>query len=99
MIFSWFDASEAKKLGVALAHFYATQLPPQAKALNDKKFAARTQTAMRQLTAKIVAFKTTQRLNVYTKAKVGNEFKWTLLDAGYDAVYVDHLTEWLVAQL
>lgn len=99
MIFSWFDAGEAKKLGASLAQFYATQLPLEAKALNDKKFAAKTQSAMRQLTAKVDAFKARQRLNIYTKAKLGNAFKWNLLDAGYDKAYVDNLTEWLVARL
>jgi hypothetical protein len=44
-------------------------------------------------------FKAANKLNFYTKAKLANSFKWTLKDAGYEAEYVDDLTEWLAKQL
>jgi hypothetical protein len=36
---------------------------------------------------------------VYKTAQLGSSFKWTLNDAGYDPVYVDELTKWLLTKL
>jgi len=44
-------------------------------------------------------FKKDRRLNVYKKAKLGNAFKWSLRDAGYDVDYVNELTEWLMLRV
>ncbi|MDB5896352.1 MAG: hypothetical protein JWQ88_3883, partial [Rhodoferax sp.] len=44
-------------------------------------------------------FKASHPLNIYTRARLGQQFKWTLKDAGYDATYVDELTAWLVKRL
>ena len=32
------------------------------------------------------------KLNLYTKAKIGNKFMWRLKEAGYDKVFVDNIT-------
>lgn len=99
MVFGWLDTRAAKDFGANLATYFATQLPLEAKNLKDKKFAARTQGTMRQMSAKVVDFKSNESLNVYKKAKLCNAFKWTLRDAGYDTDYVEKLTDWLVTQL
>ena len=98
MIFSWFDAREAKQFGASLAAFYVAQVPLDRK-LSDKKFSAKTQAALRNMAGKLGAFTAAHRLNGYKKAQLGNAFKWQLRDAGYDAVYVDELTDWLVTRL
>lgn len=99
MIFSWLNTRAAKDFGAELARYFATQLPLEGKNLTDKKFANRTQAAMRQMSTRIATFKTTEALNVYKRAKLCNAFKWTLRDAGYEVAYVDKLTDWLVTQL
>ncbi len=99
MLLDWFDAKEAKGFGASLATFYATQLPLDVKKLDDKKFATRTQSAMRQVSSRVDVFKARVRLNGYKKAQLGNAFKWALRDAGYDKRYVDQLTEWLMTRL
>ncbi len=99
MLLQWFDAREAKSFGATLAAFYAAQVPLEAKDLKDKKFVAKTQSALRQLAARTDEFKARERLNVYKKAQLGNAFKWALRDAGYAQAYIDELTEWLVARL
>lgn len=97
-MFGWFDAKEAKQFGTTLAAFYVAQLPP-ASQLGDKKFAAKTQSTLRSMDGKIDAFKAAHRLNGYRKAQLGNTFKWALKDAGYDAAYIDKLTDWLITRL
>jgi hypothetical protein len=98
MVFSWLDAREAKQFGASLAAFYVAQMPLD-KQLNEKKFAAKTQSVLRNMAGRVDAFKAAHGLNGYKKAQLGNAFKWSLKDAGYDAAYIDKLTDWLVTRL
>ncbi len=98
MIFGWFDATEAKRFGASLAVFYIAQMPADQK-VSEKKFAAKTESTMRSMAGKVANFKAAHRLNGYKKAQLGNTFKWALRDAGYDAAYIDKLTDWLVTRL
>lgn len=99
MMLGWFDAREASRFGAELAGWYAAQLPREATSLSDKKFAARSESAMKQMARRVDEFKQRQTLNVYKRAKLANAFKWSLRDVGYDTAYIDRLTEWLVARL
>ena len=97
-MFGWFDAKEAKQFGASLAAFYVTQIPLGMSG-GEKKFAAKSQSALRSLDAKIEKFKLNHPLNGYRKAQLGNTFKWALRDAGYDTDYADKLTDWLITRL
>ena len=44
-------------------------------------------------------FKAENKLNTYKKAKLGNAFKWALKDAGYEAAYIEKISEWLMLRL
>lgn len=44
-------------------------------------------------------FGQTHSLNFYKKAKLGNAFKWAMLEKGYDAEYVDLLTKEVILAL
>jgi hypothetical protein len=44
-------------------------------------------------------FGQTHKLNIYKKAKLGNAFKWILLEKGYDAQFVDELTKEVILAL
>ncbi|MBC7682052.1 MAG: hypothetical protein H7172_06940 [Ferruginibacter sp.] len=48
---------------------------------------------------RVQEFQRSHRLNIYTRAHLATTFKWKLKDAGYDAAYVEQLTEWLVKRL
>ena len=95
MILSWFDASAAQSFGVSLARFFMERVP-----LNDlngkNKSVAKRQEVLNKLTQQVTKFKLEHKLNVYKKAKLGNAFKWTLRDAGYDSAFADELTNWLM---
>jgi hypothetical protein len=97
MVLSWFDAKEANRFGESLAGYFAERLPAASR-LTDKKFAAKAQQALSSMARQVDEFKRAHKLNVYKKAQLGNAFKWKLRDAGYDAAYVDELTEWLMVR-
>jgi GDP-D-mannose dehydratase len=94
----WFAAKEEQAFGSSLAQFYIQRVPFESP-FSTKKFATKTQEALKKLDLQVQQFKSGRALNVYKKAKLGNAFKWALRDAGYDAEYVDGLTEWLMLRL
>ena len=98
MVLNWLDARAATEFGSTLATFFNQRVPADAK-LSDKKFAAKTQEVLGKMALQIDRFKVHNKLNTYKKAKLGNAFKWALKDAGYEATYVDKLSEWLMLRL
>lgn len=98
MIFGWFDARAAQALGGDLAQSFMKQVPADAR-LSDRKFEAKAKSALKSIERGIADFKREHTLNAYQKAKLGNAFKWALKDGGYDAAYVDKLTDLLMLQL
>jgi hypothetical protein len=98
MLFSWFDAREAKVFGKALAQHFIDRVPAAAK-LSDKSFEAKTVKVFKWMSIQIIGFKREHKLNTFKKAQLGNTFQWCLLDAGFDKAYVDKLMQWLVLQL
>lgn len=48
---------------------------------------------------KAAEFQHTHKLGVYGKAKLGNQFKWTLTEAGYRKEFVEMATEAVIVYL
>lgn len=97
-MFGWLDARQATEFGTSLAEYFMERMPLGFD-LKEKKFAAKAQQTLVQMTRKAEEFRRGHKLNMFQKAKLGNAFKWKLKDAGYDAIYVDELTEWLMLRL
>lgn len=98
MLFRWFDAKAANEFGTELARFFIERMPVDTQK-NEKKFALKASGLLSKLSLRVSQFKSSNKLNFYTKAQLANSFKWTLKDAGYDDKYIDDLTEWLVKKL
>lgn len=94
----WFDAKDEQAFGRELASFYAERVPFESP-FSTKQFAAKTQEVLKKVDLQVQKFKAERSLNIFKKAKLGNAFKWTLRDAGYDTEYVNGLTEWLMMRL
>lgn len=92
---NWFDAHEAETFGQELAKYLISQLPPDAsgRTLSKKK------EVLRKLVFKTEKFGSQNRLNFYKRARLGNTFQWTLLDAGYSKEFVAELTKELMLKL
>lgn len=94
-MFGWFNAKEAKAFGEELARFFIERSPLD-QDRTGKAFAKKQEELLNKMAQKIQQFKAASKLNIYRKAQLGNAFKWTLRDAGYDSTYVDQLTSWLM---
>jgi hypothetical protein len=98
MMFEWFNAKEAQKFGESLAVFFIERFPLEDARKKDKLLKKR-QDVMEKMFLQITDFKTRNKLNVYKKAKLGNAFKWKLIEANYDPEVVDTLTHTLLLRI
>jgi len=94
----WFNAREAKAFGTALANDFIGEMGP-ARGLSEHKFAKKAERALAKIGRDAEEFRAANKLNVYKRAQLCNGFKWAMRDAGYDAQYIDKLTDWLVLKL
>ena len=94
----WFDARDAKAFGDALAVFFVQRVPHDDR-IKEKKFALKTQKVLQNMQRQVFRFKIEHRLNIYKKAQIGNAFKWKLREAGFEATYIEKITEWLMLQI
>lgn len=92
---SWLDAREAQKFGISLAEFFIKRIPLDAPNKKSKSMEKK-QEVLNTMFSQIQLFKMKHKLNIYKKAKLGNSFKWKLLDANYDPELVDELTKLLM---
>jgi hypothetical protein len=108
MLKNWFDAKEAQEFGKSLAEKFSVAYP----AIDQKKESAsgnkeglrakvqeKQKKVLGRLTLEVNQFAKSHRLNVYKKAKLGNAFKWVLIEKGYEAQFVDELTKEVILAL
>lgn len=94
-MFSWLDARDAQKFGITLAEFFLERIPLE-KPNKKSKSIEKKQEVLDTMFSQIQQFKMKHKLNIYQKAKLGNAFKWKLLEANYDPELVDELTKVLL---
>lgn len=95
---SWFDASEAERYGLALAEIVVNGYPASERKRSDKAVVHRAK-ILDQIFAQAKQFKQAHKPNFYKKAKLGNAFKWELLEQGFDAKFADDLTHQLLLHI
>ncbi|MES2208467.1 MAG: hypothetical protein V4525_16925 [Pseudomonadota bacterium] len=95
-MFDWFNAKDAIQFGEAIATFIAEKIP-----LNTKNNTIKSdyKNTLIILDNRIESFKRKSSINFYKKAKLGNAFKWKLIDMGYDEAWVNELTRELLIRL
>jgi hypothetical protein len=96
--FGLFDAREASDFGERLAKLLIERTPEEGS-IGKRRLTKKHEAMLHQLEQQVTKFKAEHKLNVYRKAKLGNRFKWVLREKGYDAEYVDQLTNWLMFKL
>ena len=107
-MFSWFNATEFQRFGEELAVLFMEDKPApgegnrkhrrmlKVKGKDKGKGRDPVQDTLRKLVIRISAFQPRKKANIYKKAKFANAFKWKLIEAGYDAGFVDELAKELV---
>jgi len=100
MLPRWFDATVAKKFGTDMALLLAQKNQEEkeklSKAKSTRKAEKRHEATFLRIEKELGIFKKDHHLNVYTKAQLGNAFKYTLLDNGFDQEFCDKTTTWLL---
>jgi hypothetical protein len=97
-MFTWFDAKSAQEFGEQLANALIERTPLE-EMKSEKSLSKKHEAMLNKLNQMIVDFKKENTLNFYKKAKLGNRFRWVLIEKGYDQEYVDRMTNWLIIKL
>jgi len=95
-IFQWFDTREIDELAKAIAAELVRRVPPAALDSRTRKEADRLRNTHEAVFARAGKFARTHKLNIYKKARLGNQFRWALKEAGYPAGFVESWTYELV---
>ncbi len=95
-IFGWFDTREIDELAKEVAAELIKRVPPASLDSHTKKSADRLRNTHDAIFARAGKFARTHKLNIYKKARLGNQFRWALKEAGYPAEFVESWTHELV---
>lgn len=91
-IFSWFNTAEADKFARAIAGDLMGRIPAPSSGGTKAPTAERVRNAEQAIFARTQAFARNHKLNWYSKAHLGNTFRWVLVENGYDKLFVDTWT-------
>jgi hypothetical protein len=98
-IFSRFDTKEADTFAKSIAEDLMGRLPLHAAEGNKKITPERLHNTHQAISSRAGAFARAHKLNWYTKAHLGNTFRWILLEQGYDKEFVDAWTHNLLVSV
>ncbi len=96
-IFQWFDTTEVDEVAGWIAAELIRRVPPSELNSPDRKAADRLRNTHDAIFARAAKFARTHELNIYKKARLGNQFRWALREAGYPPEFVEAWTYELVA--
>ena len=95
-IFQWFDTEEIDELAGAIVAELVKRVPPATLPSRDRKAAERLRNTHDAIFARAGKFARTHKLNIYKKARLGNQFRWALKEADYPPEFVESWTFELV---
>ena len=96
-IFRWFDTAEIDEIARWMVAELVVRFPPSALASDQTKAAVKLRNAHDAIFARARKLARMQKLNIYKKARFGNQFQWGLRDAGYPTEFVESWTRDLIA--
>jgi tetratricopeptide (TPR) repeat protein len=99
MIFNWFNASEAAKIGAALADQFAPKQALSSTTRGEQSASNDSGDALQEILHRVDREVRSLRLNFYKKAKLANSFKWKLLENGVEKTLAEEVTQTLVLHL
>jgi len=97
MIFSWFDTKDVDGLAKRMVEDMLKRVPPANLGTGGRKGESKKDRTHDLVLRQASEFARDHKLNVYTKARLANNFKWALLDAGYPKDFVERMTVELAA--
>jgi len=97
MIFTWFDTKGVDALAAGMARDLAQRVPPASVDAHGRKAENKQKKTHDMVLRQARDFARQHKLNLYTKARLANRFKWALLEAGYPQAFVDTMAYELAA--
>jgi hypothetical protein len=95
-ILQWFDTAEVDELARSIAAELVKRVPPASLDSHTKNAADRLRNTHDAIFDRAAKFARTRKLNIYKKARLGNQFRWSLKEAGYPAEFIQSWTYELV---
>lgn len=95
-ILQWFDTAEIDELARSIAADLVKRVPPSSLVSHTKQAADRLRNTHDAIFDRAAKFARTRKLNIYKKARLGNQFRWSLREAGYPPEFVQTWTYELV---
>jgi hypothetical protein len=89
-----------KEFATAMVEKIARQFPPESEAQLAKKGAQRRlESILEHIMKDLDAFQGEARLGWIGKARLGNEFRWSLTERGYSKNFAEALTEGIIKRI
>jgi hypothetical protein len=95
-VLQWFDTAEVDEVARAIAAELVKRVPPSSLDSSTRKTAERLRNTHDAIFDRAAKFARTHQLNIYKKARLGNQFRWSLREAGYPPEFVQSWTYELV---
>jgi hypothetical protein len=88
-MFKWFDTQDTDNFAKAMAEELMGRVPAAIAGGQKTVAETRLRNAHDAIIARAAAHARRHKLNWYQRARLGNTFRWLLLDKGYDKEFVD----------
>lgn len=95
-MFKWFDATEVDKFADWLVAELRKRYPPEGVDADPKKATQRLRKVHDSLFQRVEAFAKEHDLNIYKRARLGNQVKWALREANYPEAFRETFTHEVV---
>ncbi len=95
-ILQWFDTEEIDEFARSIAAELVKRAPPAGLDAHDEKKSKRLRNTHHAVFSRAEQFARTHKLNIYKKARLGNQFRWALKEAGYPKAFVETWTYELI---
>lgn len=89
MLLDWFNTKEVDEFATSIAADLVARFPPTDLEFHRRKGPTRFKKAHDLIFARAETFVKSHRLNIFTKARLGTQFKQALTEAGYSQDFVD----------
>jgi hypothetical protein len=91
-VLDWFSTREVDELAAAIAAELVKRVPPAKLDERNRKAAERLRNTHDAIFARAGKFARTHSLNIYKRARLSNQFRWALTEAGYPPEFVESWT-------
>jgi hypothetical protein len=98
-ILKFLDTTELEEFATGLATDLARRFPPSSESRTDHGAQSQIKVILDGLAARAIRYKQEHKLGIYKKAKLGNVFRWKLMDLGFSKDFAENATKEIVTRL